>query len=50
MLVTIGFADYGGKTKFTFRQTPFERVEDRDSHVEGWSQSFDRLAAHLAEL
>jgi uncharacterized protein YndB with AHSA1/START domain len=49
-LVTIGFADYGGKTKFTFQQTPFERVEDRDGHVEGWSQSFDRLASHLAEL
>ena len=43
--MTITFADYGGKTKFTFQQTPFEKVEDRDSHVEGWSQSFDRLAA-----
>jgi hypothetical protein len=25
-------------------------LEDRDSHEEGWSQSFERLAAHIAEL
>jgi len=47
-LVTITFADSGGKTKFTFRQTPFTTVEDRDSHEEGWSESFERLAAHIA--
>ncbi|MGH9810866.1 MAG: SRPBCC domain-containing protein [Terriglobia bacterium] len=49
-MVTITFADYGAKTKFTFQQTPFKTLEDRDSHEEGWSQSFERLAAHIAEL
>ena len=48
MLITIDFADVGGKTEMTFRQGVFESVEDRDGHREGWSESFDKLAGYLA--
>jgi uncharacterized protein YndB with AHSA1/START domain len=49
MLITIDFADIGGKTEMTFRQGIFESVEDRDGHIEGWSESFDKLAAFLED-
>jgi uncharacterized protein YndB with AHSA1/START domain len=47
-LVTIAFADEGGKTRMTFRQTPFESLGERDGHQGGWTSSFDRLEEHLA--
>jgi uncharacterized protein YndB with AHSA1/START domain len=47
-LVTVTFADHGGKTKLTFRQAVFESVADRDSHRAGWSAFLDRLAQYLA--
>ncbi|MGE0213879.1 MAG: SRPBCC domain-containing protein [Parvibaculaceae bacterium] len=51
MLVTIGFEDVGGRqTRMRFRQAPFRDVESRDSHVEGWSESFDRMQAFLASM
>jgi len=49
-LVTVNFADYGGKTKLTFRQAIFESTAERDSHHEGWSECFDRLETYLASL
>jgi uncharacterized protein YndB with AHSA1/START domain len=49
-LVTVTFADHGGKTLLTFHQAPFESVESRDSHHGGWSESFDRLEVYLASL
>ena len=49
-LVTVTFAEEGGRTKMTFRQAVFESVEDRDGYAGGWSESFERLAAHLATL
>jgi uncharacterized protein YndB with AHSA1/START domain len=33
-----------------FRQTGFTAVEERDGHKDGWTQSFDRLAAYLKRL
>jgi uncharacterized protein YndB with AHSA1/START domain len=48
-LVTITFEERGGKTVQTFHQRPFLNVERRDSHVGGWSSSFDKLAAYAAE-
>ena len=47
-LVTVTFADEGGKTRMTFRQEPFQSVENRDGHRGGWTSSFDRLDAFLA--
>jgi uncharacterized protein YndB with AHSA1/START domain len=47
-LVTVTFAEQGGKTRMTFRQAPFRSVGERDGHQGGWSGSFDRLDEHLA--
>ncbi|MGI6852974.1 SRPBCC domain-containing protein [Mesorhizobium sp. 1B3] len=47
-LVTVTFEDHGGKTRLTFRQEPFDSVQQRDSHAEGWGECLDRLLAHLA--
>lgn len=47
-LVTLTFADHGGKTEMTFHQAAFVSVEDRDGHELGWISSFDDLAAYLA--
>lgn len=46
-LVTVTFEDHGGKTRLTFRQEPFDSVQQRDSHAEGWGECLDRLLAHL---
>lgn len=48
-LVTVTFAEHGGKTKLTFHQAIFESVESRDSHEEGWSESLDRLNQYLTK-
>jgi uncharacterized protein YndB with AHSA1/START domain len=47
-LVTITFAEHGGKTTQTLHQTPFLSAERRDAHVGGWESSFDRLAIYTA--
>ena len=49
-LVTITFADEGGKTRMLFRQSPFQSDVECDGHRLGWSSSFQRLDDHLAEL
>jgi uncharacterized protein YndB with AHSA1/START domain len=46
-LVTVTFADEGGRTRLTFRQTPFQSLEERDGHRSGWNSSFDRLEESL---
>ena len=49
-LVTITFAERGGKTTQTFHQTPFLSVASRDSHVGGWSEAFDKQAAYATRI
>ena len=49
-LVTITFEEKGGKTVQTFHQRPFLNAERRDSHVGGWTSSFDKLAAYAAQI
>jgi uncharacterized protein YndB with AHSA1/START domain len=49
-LVTVTFTEQAGQTTMTFHQAPFTSVEVRDGHEEGWSQSFDMLAEHLANV
>jgi len=49
-LVTITFEERDGKTVQTFHQRPFLNVERRDSHVGGWTQAFDKLAAYAATI
>lgn len=46
-LITIDLAEQGERTVMTFHQTPFVSTESRDSHNEGWSSSFDRLADYV---
>ena len=48
-LVTATFEDRDGKTRLTFTQTPFETIESRDSHTEGWGECLDRLTAYILE-
>lgn len=48
-LVTATFEDRDGKTRLTFTQTPFETVESRDSHTEGWGECLDRLTTYILE-
>ena len=50
MLVTITFEERRGKTVQTFHQRPFLTVERRDSHVDGWTKAFDKLATYATSV
>jgi uncharacterized protein YndB with AHSA1/START domain len=47
-LVTVTLAEAGGKTRMTFRQTPFQSDKERDGHRWGWNSAFDRLDGRLS--
>jgi uncharacterized protein YndB with AHSA1/START domain len=47
-LVTVTFADLGGKTRLTLHQAVFESVVARDDHRRGWTGVLERFAAHLS--
>jgi uncharacterized protein YndB with AHSA1/START domain len=47
-LVTVTFADLGGKTRLTLHQVAFESVAARDSHRGGWTSCLGRFAQYLA--
>lgn len=47
-LITVTFADHGGKTLLTLRQAIFESVERRDDHRRGWTSCLQRFAEYLA--
>jgi uncharacterized protein YndB with AHSA1/START domain len=49
-LLTLTFADLGGKTKLTLHQAVFESVSARDQHQGGWSSSLDRLTEYLTTI
>lgn len=49
-LVTIDFAEEGGRTRMRFHQAPFLSRDERDGHEGGWTSTFDRFDAHLAYL
>ncbi len=48
-LISVTFAESGGKTTMTFQVTGLTSDASRDGQREGWSQAFDNLAAHLRE-
>lgn len=48
-LVTITLEAQNDQTLMTFHQAPFASADSRDSHDGGWTESFDRLAAFVAE-
>ena len=48
MLITVTFADLGGRTEMTFHQAGFIHEQSRDGHNDGWSECVDKLAVLLA--
>jgi uncharacterized protein YndB with AHSA1/START domain len=48
-VVTVTLEEDGDGTLMTFRQSPFDAVENREGHRGGWSSSFDRLDEVLAK-
>jgi uncharacterized protein YndB with AHSA1/START domain len=48
--VTVSFEALGQRTKVTLVQTGFDSRESRDGHEDGWRESLDVLAEHLAAL
>lgn len=49
-LVTIAFEERDGQTVQTFHQRPFRNVERRDSHVDGWTSAFEKLARYARKI
>jgi uncharacterized protein YndB with AHSA1/START domain len=49
-LVTLAFADEGGRTKLTLHQAIFENVSVRDDHVRGWTEALEHLAEYLVRV
>jgi uncharacterized protein YndB with AHSA1/START domain len=47
-VVTIEFRRAGKETDLVFTHEQFFDQQARDGHRQGWSASFDKLAAHLA--
>jgi uncharacterized protein YndB with AHSA1/START domain len=46
-LVTVKFEEKGTATLVSFEQSGFNRESARDSHKEGWDESFENLGTHL---
>jgi uncharacterized protein YndB with AHSA1/START domain len=49
-LLTVTFADLGGRTRLTLHQAVFESVTACDDHRRGWSSSLDKLAEYVATV
>ena len=49
LVVTVTFEDLGGKTRMTLRHAGFPVGPHRDMAGQGWSESFEKLAASLTE-
>jgi uncharacterized protein YndB with AHSA1/START domain len=47
-LVTVTFAEQGGKTLLTLHQATFDSVAGRDDHRRGWTSCLERFAEYLA--
>jgi uncharacterized protein YndB with AHSA1/START domain len=47
-LVTVTFADLGGKTRLTLRQAVFGSAAARNAHRGGWTACLERLAEYLS--
>lgn len=46
-VITVTFAEHGGRTTMTFEQVGLATEASRDSHAGGWGEAFDNLAAHV---
>ena len=49
-VITVTFAETGGKTRLTLHQAIFDTVGACDSHRSGWSSTLERFAEHLGAL
>jgi len=49
-LLTVTFADLGGRTRLTLHQAVFDSVTACDEHRGGWSTAFDKLAEYIATV
>ena len=49
-LLTVSFAEHGGKTRLTLHQAVFDTVTARDAHQSGWASGLDRLAEYVASI
>jgi uncharacterized protein YndB with AHSA1/START domain len=47
-VVTVTFADLGGKTRLTLHQIGFESVLARDAHHAGWTSCLEHFVEHLS--
>lgn len=47
-LVTVTFADLGGRTRLTLRHSAFETDVSRTAHEGGWTSCLERFAAYQA--
>ena len=47
--MTVTFEEQDGRTRMTMRHDGLLSDEERDGHRDGWSSSFDRLGAYVAE-
>jgi uncharacterized protein YndB with AHSA1/START domain len=52
MLITVTLEEQNGKTKLTLEHSGIEGIGqvNRDGMRQGWNESFDKLAAYLAEI
>ena len=46
-LVTVTFAERGGKTEMTLRHASFQSTETRNLHRDGWTTCFDNMGHYL---
>jgi uncharacterized protein YndB with AHSA1/START domain len=46
-VVTVRFAENGGRTIQTFHQTPFSSIASRDSHIGGWNSLFNKQQVYV---
>jgi uncharacterized protein YndB with AHSA1/START domain len=47
-LVTVSFAEEGGKTRLTLHQAVFDSAEACEAHEGGWASCLERFACYLA--
>jgi uncharacterized protein YndB with AHSA1/START domain len=47
-LVTVSFADIGGRTRLILHQAVFQSIAMRDDHRRGWTGALERFAAYLS--
>jgi uncharacterized protein YndB with AHSA1/START domain len=49
-LVELSFRDLGESTEVVFTQGPFETAARRALHLDGWTDSFDKLERFISKL